>query len=495
MIAAVLITLLALGALLLLALWATGCFMRLRRGRVSQAIPPGTEAPLDRLGAEGARLVPSGAEALALRMASARLAQRSLDLMYYHWEDDLTGRLLAQELLAAADRGVRVRLLLDDVHVLGTDRTHRALDRHPRIEVRLFNPVRSRTSRLLRGIEILLAFLPYNRRMHGKLWLADGRLALTGGRNIGDAYFGTTEGRHAVYDDLDILILGPAVTGFAPLFDRFWNAPTALPLRSLLPRPQGRLARFRARMARFLAEPENAARLATLSPPGPGAETQTLRLADLRPAMTLHLVADPPEKALGHGRDTWLPQELLPVLRGAQSSLRIMTPYCVPGRQGLAELLALRQRGVAVEVITNALSAADNLLVHGAWRWYRSRLLAAGVRVIECAPHPDTRQMLHSKALIADGASGFVGSFNFDMRSAFLNTELGVLTQDPALLADLTAIFEAAGDPTNGWVLRLDGRRTLWQRGARQETREPDSPLLRRLISAAIGHLPGHRFL
>lgn len=494
MIAAAFLILLALAALALLALWATGRFMRLRRGRPSQSIPPGTGAPLDTLGVEGARLIPSGAEALALRLASARLARRSLDLMYYHWEDDLTGRLLAQELLAAADRGVRVRLLLDDVHVLGTDRTHRALDRHPRIEVRLFNPVRNRRSRLLRGIEILLAFLPYNRRMHGKLWLADGRLALTGGRNIGDAYFGTTDGRHPVYDDLDILLGGPAVAGFAPLFDAFWNAPSALPLRSLLPRPQGRLARFRGRMARYLAETAQAARLATLELPAPGDEAALLARA-LHADPDLRLVADPPDKALGHHREQWLPQELLPVLRGARHSLRILTPYCVPGQQGLAELLALRQRGVQVEVITNALSMADNLLVHGAWAWYRARLLAAGVRIVEVAPDTHPRRMLHAKALLADGETGFVGSFNFDMRSAFLNTELGVITRNPALLADLAAILDAARDPANGWVLGSRGGRTLWQRGSRSETAEPDSPLLRRLISAVIGHLPGHRFL
>lgn len=495
MIRVVLFSVLALAALLGLALWATGRFVRLRRGRLSHAIPPGSGGALDFPDARGARLIASGPEALALRLATTRLACRSLDLMVYHWEDDLAGRLLAQELLAAADRGVRVRLLLDDVHVLGMDRTHRALDRHPRIEVRLFNPVRSRQNRLLRGIEILLTFLPYNRRMHGKLWLVDGRLALTGGRNVGNAYFGVCEGRHPVYDDLDILLVGAPVAAFAPLFDRFWNAPTALPLRSLLPRPQGRLARFRARLARGLAEPANGVRLAALGLPDPGAEAAALRLPALRPIDNLRLVADPPEKALGHRRDTWLPQELLPMLRGATRSLRIMTPYCVPGREGLDELLALRRRGVAVEVITNSLSSADNLLVHGAWSWYRARLLAAGVQVIETAADSLPRRMLHAKAMIADGATGFVGSFNFDLRSAFLNTELGVLTEDPSLLADLTAIFDAAATPGNGWRLGLEGRRIIWQRGERRESVEPDTSPVRRLVSALIGHLPGHRFL
>lgn len=479
------------GALVLAALWATGRFAHRRRGVPSQALPPGTGAPLDALDLPAARLVPDASEALTLRLSSARLAQRSLDLMYYIWEDDLSGRLLAQSLLTAADRCVRVRLLLDDVNVLSRDAIYRALDRHPRIEVRVFNPVRARQSALLRGIDVVLGFLPYNRRMHGKMWLADGRLALIGGRNVGDAYFDTLAGPGVPYDDLDILISGPVLTEMSGLFDRFWNAGIALPIRALVPGRAARLRRFRARLAERLAEPRAQAVLAGLPPSGPDAELGQALTA----SPSLAFLADPPDKALGRGRDTWLPESLLPLLRSATREVRIVTPYFVPGRQGTEELLTLVKRGVRVEVITNGLALADNPLVHGAYRWYRARLLAGGVHLIEAAPQAGPRRMLHSKAFVIDGTLGFVGSFNFDLRSAFLNTETGVTFCEPALLASLIALMDAACQPERAWRPQIDGGRILWRRGAVSLGHEPDSTPARRLSSWLIGHLPIHRFL
>lgn len=496
-----------LGALLILlalglaGLWATGRFARLRRGPPSTTLPAGQDADLDTLcaapapGLSGARLVASGTEALALRLAMARLAQRSLDLMYYIWEDDLTGRLLAEALLAAADRGVRVRLLLDDVNVLGHDPIYRTLDRHPRIEVRIFNPVRTRQRGLLRGLDILLSFLPYNRRMHGKLWLSDSRLSLTGGRNLGDAYFAAPTGRSVIYDDLDVLAAGAVIAPMADLFDRFWNSDVALPIRVLRPGRSERLRRLRARLTQRLTHPEALARLAALALPDPAADAQTLGLDRLHWGEGLRFVGDPPEKSLGNAREGWLPGALIPLMPRATQRFRLMTPYFVPGRQGMTDLLALRQRGIAVELVTNSLAVSDNLLVLGAYRWYRSRLLAQGVHIYERAPDAGQRRMLHAKALLIDEAIGFVGSFNFDLRSAFLNTELGLVIEEPALLADLRAIFDAASAPERAWALRQDGRHLRWLRGERITRHEPDSPWLRRALSWLVGHLPIHRLL
>lgn len=494
MIEAVLLGLGLAGAALLALLWATGRFARLRRGRPSQGLALGTGGAFDSLTQPSARLITDGREALALRLALAGGAARSLDLMYYQWEDDLCGRLLTRALLEAADRGVRVRLLLDDVHLLGRDRSYRALDRHPRIEVRIFNPVRSRANALLRGIEIVLGFLPYNRRMHGKLWLTDGRLALTGGRNVGDAYFGAASGGQADYDDLDILVSGPVAGDFSALYDRFWNADSALPLRSLWPGRPARLARFRARLQRRLGEPSAAARLATLDLPGAARP-----VADgLLPAPALRMVADPPDKALGRGREGWLPQALVPLMRSARRDLCILTPYCVPGRQGMEEMLALRRRGVSVRIVTNSLAANDNPFVHGAWAWYRARLLAAGVEVVEAGPDPHTgtgatRRMLHGKALLVDGSEAFVGSFNFDMRSAFLNTELGVITGDPALVSAVSAEIALAGE--RGWQVSLQAGRLVWRAGEQRCDHEPGTLPGQRMLSWLTGHLPIHRFL
>lgn len=492
----------ALVALLLagvLGLWATGRFARLRRGRPSRVLRAGRTTALDQLaaapapGLSGARLVEDGPEALALRLAMTRLAGRSLDLLYYIWDDDLTGRLLAQELLAAADRGVRVRLLLDDVNVLGRDPIYRTLDRHPRIEVRLFNPIRSRERGFLRGVEVLLAFLPYNRRMHGKLWLADGRLALLGGRNVGDTYFGAQAG--GGYHDLDLLAAGAVLAPLGALFDRFWNSDVAMPIRLLWPKTTGRLSRIRTRLARRLAAHSAQERLAALALPDPEADSSTLGLARLHWSRHLTPLGDPPEKSLGAARDGWLPAALIPMLRRARQRVRIMTPYFVPGRQGMEELIALRRAGVEVEVLTNGLALSDNPLVHSAYLWYRARLLSQGVRLIELAPGPDGKRMLHGKALMIDGAEAFVGSFNFDLRSAFLNTETGLLFQDPPLLAELAALFDRLSAPDSAWHLSFDAGRIRWKRGARTCLYEPDSTAPRRVLSWLIGHLPIHRLL
>lgn len=500
--------LVALGLLALAgaaSLWSAGRFAKRKAGKPAVAIPAGKDAVLDALlsplqaahpGEDGAALIAGGPEALRARLAMAQLAERSLDLLYYIWDDDLAGRLLAQAVLEAADRGVRVRMLLDDVNVLNHDPVYRSLDRHPRIEVRLFNPIRNRDRGFRRGLEILFNLLPYNRRMHGKLWITDGRLALTGGRNVGDAYFGLLGPGGRNYDDLDILLAGPVLSRAGALFDTFWNSGLALPIRTLWPGKSTRLKRFRARLARFLNAPETRARLHPMALHAAEDAADALNLPALRWGATLSFLGDPPRKALGQKPEGWMPAALLPLVRGATRRLRILTPYFVPGSDGHAELVGLARAGVTVEVITNGLALADNPLVHGAYRWYRTRLLAEGVRIFETAAREGPRRMLHSKAMLVDDRCGFVGSFNFDQRSAFLNTELGVVFEDPRLIADLRAILDAARAPNAAFSVALDGRLPVWRRDEAKGTHlEPESTALRRLVSFVIGHLPIHRFL
>lgn len=496
---------LALGSAI--ALWSYGRFARRARGPESHAIGPGDAAALDRLlapleaahpGLSGAALVFDPLEAFRLRLRSATQASRSLDLLYYIWTDDLTGRLLAQALIEAADRGVRVRLLLDDVNVLGRDPTYLALDRHPEIEVRLFNPIRNRESPLRRGIELLFNLLRYNRRMHGKLWLVDGRLALAGGRNVGDVYFGAARGRRRNVDDLEMLLAGLVVGEAAQLFDSYWNSGLALPIRSLWHKRKSSLARFRERLRR---DARSAAARAYLERAMAAGAPPVLPVERLRWVERLELVADPPQKALGSRRAGWLPASIMPVLQSAERDLRIMTPYFVPGTDGLASLIDLARRGVRIEIVTNALAVADHTLVHGAYRWYRRALIGAGVQLYEFAGWPEGQRggrhvMLHGKAMIVDGALGFAGSFNFDLRSAYLNTEMGVIFDDAELLAELNARFDWATSPSQAYRLGLEGRLMAWLReGEAPLNLEPHSPLLRRAASFVIGHLPIHRLL
>jgi cardiolipin synthase C len=500
-----LVGLAALPALVIASLWSTGRFAKLQRGAPSLALPVGEDAALDALLApfedahprhSGAALVADPTEALKVRLAMAQLAERSLDLLYYIWHDDMTGRLLARAVLEAADRGVRVRMLLDDVNVLNHDPVYRALDRHPRIEVRLFNPIRNRDRGFRRGLEILFNLLPLNRRMHGKLWIADGRLAMTGGRNIGDPYFGAAHGTRVDVDDLDILLSGPVLRSAETLFDAFWNSGVALPLRTLLPGTKTRLGRFRSRLARFFNTPSIKDRVRRLELHRPEEAGTVLALERLHWVRHLEFLGDPPDKALGTSRDGWMPQALLPMLSETRQSLRLMTPYFVPGRDGLAALVARAKAGVVVDVTTNGLGLSDNVLVYGAYRWYRARLLAAGIRIHEVAARAEPRRMLHAKAMIADERRGFVGSFNFDLRSAFLNTEIGVIFDDPVLLEHLRAIMDAARAPDAAYAVAMDGRLPIWSRGDEPGTHhEPESTRIKRAVSFVIGHLPIHRFL
>ncbi len=504
---AALAVLLAAGSAL--ALWSYGRFARRARGVPSKALKPGVDGALDRLiapleaahrGRSGAALMFDPLQAFDTRLRMAAMARRSLDLLFYIWYDDRTGRLLAQALLQAADRGVRVRLLLDDVNVLGRDPTYLALDRHPNISVRLFNPIRTRDNALRRGVELLLNLIRYNRRMHGKIWMADGRLALVGGRNVGDVYFDAATDRRRNNDDCDLMLAGPVLRDVERCFDAHWNDGLALPIASLWHKRRTSLRGFRKQLEREAREPATRAYLERVAEQR---GTAALPLEGLRWGGQVRFIADPPEKALGTGRAGWLPEALMPLLQGAESRVRIMTPYFVPGQNGMEALLSLAERGVKVEVVTNALAVADHIIVHGAYRWYRRRLVEAGLVLHEFAARkaggawPVTpRKMLHGKAFIVDDRLGFVGSFNFDMRSAFLNTETGVVFDDPALIAELGARFDWVTAPEQSYRLTLEGRLMGWARGAQERVLlEPDTAAPRRVLSFLIGHLPVHRLL
>lgn len=491
----------ALALASVVALWSYGRFARRARGPQSRSIPVGSDAPLDRMlapledahpGQSGAILSIDSRTAFVQRMQSAALARRSIDAMYYIWRDDLTGRLLAQALLDAAERGVRVRLLLDDVNILGRDPTYLALNSHKKIEVRLFNPIRAREGSIRRGIELLLNLVRYHRRMHCKAWIVDGRWALIGGRNVGDEYFDASTGRRRNVRDLDLVLAGSVLRDAARVFDRYWNDGLALPISALWKKRRSDLRAFRARLARH-ARSAQSREWRALAPPE---ATESLGIEDLCWSRAIRLIADPPEKALGSGRSDWLPVELQPMLRGARTEVQIMTPYFVPGTDGMRDLVEAASKGVSVTIITNTLAVADHITVHGAYRWYRKPLMAAGVGLFEYYARTPPRPMLHSKALIVDNQRGFIGSFNFDLRSAFLNTEMGVVFEDDRLMDALRAEFDWCRHPDQAFRLALAGRFVHWLRDqAVRHKMEPGTSSLRRTVSFVIGHLPIHRLL
>jgi putative cardiolipin synthase len=452
-------------------------------------------------GRNGLALVSDSLDAFAIRALTARSAGRSLDLMYYYWKDDLTGRLLARDVVDAADRGVRVRLLIDDINTRGRDKVYLALDGHPNISVRLFNPSRARRLGLRRGIEMLLRVVTINRRMHNKAWIADGRIAIVGGRNVGDQYFDAD--RDANFRDLDIALLGPAVRQAEEVFDRFWNSEMAMPIHVLVRRPEVRLERLRQTHATLDA-------LADARPYLDRVASRLSATAMLAGGLALHwtdnakVVSDPPDKAAGRGDDNWMMKTLMPVLASADRTVAVTSPYFVPGVEGMRGLTRMAEAGIDVAVLTNSLAATDVAAVHGGYAPYRKPLLASGVRLFELQPFLGKGRMslfgsraasLHSKAFTVDGETGFVGSFNFDPRSAALNTEMGVLFVAPELVADMQAIFAEETAPQMSWRLRLaqDGR-LLWEgeRDGRPVVldREPQASMARRVIAAIVGWLP-----
>ncbi|WP_138936676.1 phospholipase D-like domain-containing protein [Roseovarius arcticus] len=483
-------------------------FLQKACGPASSALPcvvPAT--PLDALigpmehkhpGKSGLTLLLDNKEAFTARAQSAVQAGRSLDLMYYIWSTDTAGWLLIDALVMAAERGVRIRLLLDDVNVQGFDRTFLALTQHPLIEVRLFNPTRNRGRALRRMAEMLLGLARFNRRMHGKMWIADGRLAIIGGRNIGDTYF-SANNRTRSSVDADVMFVGPKVAEVSEVFDSYWNLGLSLPIASLWPAFSPNPRAFRKRLARHTRSTPSCAFIAKVQS---GNSSSSFLSDRLYWTDKVQLLADPPDKAYDLHTTPWMDTAIASVMESAKSDVQLITPYFVPGASGLANLTELMARGVTVSLITNALSTTDMIAVYGAYRHFRDPLLAAGASVYEFSKPASTgleRDVVHSKVFMIDGKQGIVGSLNFDLRSAYINTELGLLFEGPPLLAELRGMFDTLSSPEQAYQVTQTDHALHWditRPGLPSVmTVEPESGWSRRAISWIVGQLPIKKYL
>lgn len=489
-------------------------YARRARGAPSYALPKdGPKTNLDQLfedaqtgytGETGLAGLFDNTAAFAARAHAAQQAGRSLDLMYYIWETDLTGWLLLHDVVTAADRGVRVRLLLDDVTVQGYDPTFLALNQHPNIEVRLFNPIRNRGHIGLRALEFALGLSRFNRRLHCKAWIADGRMAIVGGRNVGDAYFGAASRgpmgkRQRMFKDADMLVTGPLVPQIETLFDSYWNLGLVLPILSLWPKFHYTPKRFRKKLSRRAASASARAFTEKVARFGDASKVLT---GALHWTASARVLADPAAKAYGQRPQPWMVDQVGAVVARAQHQLRLITPYFVPGVAGLAMLRAQAVRGVEISLLTNALSASDNVFVHGAYRRYRGPLLAAGARLFEYAPpvgETGQRDLLHAKVFIIDDTTAIVGSLNFDLRSAYTNSEMGIAFDQPELVAELLTFFQDHAAPTQAYALSMEEGAIRWDvtRPGLPSTYwvEPEAPALWRGLSWVLGRLPIHGWL
>ncbi len=452
-------------------------------------------------GRTGAIMLPDGIDAFAARALSTRRAGRSLDLQYYIWHDDLTGHLLMYEAWQAAERGVRVRLLLDDINTSGMDASLLALDSHENIEIRVYNPFRNRDG-VARVLEMVQRMFSVTHRMHNKAWIVDGRVAVVGGRNIGIEYFdahGETNFR-----DLDVLLFGPAVEQASAIFDEFWNSEAVVPIAQLNRKPKHRLDAVLAGI-KDEARGEMARRYldrVDLSP-----SLRAYFAQELAPHWIerIRVLSDPPLKWKAQTRTQGLVADLADILGKTERKALLISPYFVPGDEGVTGFASLvRERGAHVGVITNSLAANDVVAVHGGYAGYRKPLLQTGVKLYEMQPQATSSDAslfgssgasLHTKAFVVDDRHGFIGSFNIDPRSIELNTEMGVLFEDPGLAQALRDEYlRLSGPDKSYWVYLDDKGRVRWLDRAVDPPvvldHEPESSLWQRTLARVVRWLP-----
>ncbi len=502
--------------------------------RPSQALAATVETPLGARAAaqssqrprlSGFLVLDANLDAFRARVELADAARKTLDVQSYILSGDRTGRLLAERILQAADRGVRVRILVDDVHLVWRDSWITFLDGHPNIELRIFNPFLG--TRAFPGL-VLYDFLHsgrLTRRMHNKLFAADNAVAIVGGRNIGDEYFAGRVDRN--FEDLDVMVMGPAVRELSNSFDEYWNNEWAYPAA------EWRSAAEQARDLRRARETLEARRGKDEASFFGEAATQSDLLArflkgdlaaDWGPARVVFDRAFKVDGGVGGDPGVRVIPEAWALVEEVQNELIVISPYFVPGEEGAALFRRLRQRGVRIRILTNSLGSTDAAIAQTGYERYRSRLLQDGVELYELKPSAMSRPVdrrwfrrhatrpqasLHAKAFVFDRKTVFVGSMNLDHRAHHLNTELALIVENPALAQKIAGLFEESILPQNSYRMALErfervtspklaeSAVSLWpvwitEKGGRpvRYTLEPDVSICRRLMASFLMLLP-----
>ncbi|WP_185233849.1 phospholipase D family protein [Teredinibacter franksiae] len=459
------------------------------------------EMPKHAEGESGFVLLADGVEAFAARLAMAENAEKTLDVQYYLISEDLIGHAFIGSLLKTADRGVRVRLLVDDILTKGFDHGMAALDSHPNLEVRIFNPFASRT---LRPMD-MFQFTRLNRRMHNKSFTVDNQITLIGGRNIADEYFGARTDLN--FGDLDVVGFGPVVQEVSSMFDEYWNSWAALPVPAFADMPKDlelELASLRQRINK---------KLSTVSD-GIYAEAikqdydRLLGEESGRAVWTTYdLAYDSPDKADSKKAKTAtnITTKLNETIRGGSKEFILISPYFVPLKSGEQFFQELVDKGMEVSVITNSLAANNHGSVHSGYAPSRKRLLKMGVKLYEVKSeginqefervgNDQSRATLHTKAFMVDREKIFIGSFNWDPRSININTELGVIIDSPEIGESATInMSEKLAEKTYEVVLNDKGKLRWIDRSGPEEvvyTKEPNTTWWKRFSVGFMSILP-----
>jgi phosphatidylserine/phosphatidylglycerophosphate/cardiolipin synthase-like enzyme len=413
----------------------------------------------------GIRLLASGEEALADLIALADHAERTLDIQYYIIQQDDSARLLLRHVRQAADRGVRVRVLVDDLNTAGEDRRFMHLSEHANVEVRVFNPFPGgRFATWTRFLASASDMRRINHRMHNKLFVVDDALAITGGRNIGDQYF--TRDEHNNFIDLDVVAAGAIVPELSASFDAFWNSKYAYPIASLA--------------SPVSAEPASA-------PPAESGPVNANWLEGEIDSGKLQLtwvpatvLADRPAKIASDtspDEEVTIANNISALMRSATQELIVISPYFIPGEDGVALFSKLVENGVHIRILTNSLASTDSPLVHDGYARYRVALLKLGIELSEVRPklgqkrarfHPfrSSNASLHAKAVVIDQRTVFIGSMNMDGRSARFNSELGLVIRSAEIARQVTSLLDdISADGSYKLQLTGHGDQIEWSSG------------------------------
>ena len=480
--------------------------------RLAQSI---ASASAEYPGNSGVLLVDTGHEALAERDALIDAAARTIDAQYYIWNSDASGRYLAARLLTAADRGVRVRILLDDINFSGRDTALAALAEHPRVEVRVYNPAASR-SRVGRLFSLAREFSRLNRRMHNKSYTVDGAVTIVGGRNIGNEYFDLDPVRN--FRDREVLVVGPVVADVAAGFEAFWTSPWTKPVSALVGdalSPQ-QLDAVRGRLD--LAGAELQALGHVPAAVRADADAYATGLLSRLIWVPVRLVLDqPPDRVAitDSSQPQAVAQALHSLVRSAQREILLESAYLILDDGNLSDMVELSARGISVRALTNSLASNDLVTNHSGYARHRRAMLASGMELFELRPDAgacqrlvvtaggctDDREFsLHSKSLVVDRRIVYVGSFNINLRSTYLNSETALIIDSPAFAERIAASIEELMAPDSSWqVLRSASGRIEWRTetaaGPLVVTHEPMTGIWRRFKSRFFRLFPMEKYL
>ena len=458
-------------------------------------------------GESGFRLLDEGRDAFLARLALADIAERSIDAQYFIWTSDAVGTILLERLVRAAERGVRVRLLVDDIYLKGAGTAIAALDAHPGVEIRIYNPVGARNPlRLGRRVDFLLEFARLNHRMHNKLFVVDNQVAVMGGRNIADAYFDVDPEFN--FRDMDVVAAGTVVRQLSTGFDAYWNSRWAIPMSMLRATPSSKaLNRVYERL-----QDDTARHLGHFPFP---VDAPTASLVERVTALRDRLIwahgeavwAEPEAGPAGArpGQASDVGRKLAAVVEETRTTLITASPYLVPAAD-LRQVRGLRARGVRLRMLTNSLASTDQPAAYAVYAKDYRRMLGQGVELYEVRPDAERRRRytsgapeearfgLHAKLAVFDGEVVYIGSFNLDPRSLFLNTEVALFVYSPVLAREMLEVLERDLRPENAWRLELVGNRVTWvtrESGPEiRHDRAPEAGFWRRLGARVYALLP-----